>query len=729
MLDPTIRWKDRKDLSLLNSKHPRVDAADKVTGRARFSHDMRLPGMVYARLVMIPASRATIEKLDLSQALATPGVVLAEPAEEDKTEVRYLGDDAVVAIICGVSPEAAQDGVRAVQIEWTPADNMLISEEQITEPDAPKINRRGNLRESGEKGDVDETNKALAAADVRVSATYSVPVQHHLCLETHGCVVDYNGGNEATVYASTQAVSGNPGSFARHLGLKSSQVRVVCQNMGGGFGAKFGIGLEGALACRAARQLERPVHLMLDRKAEFLMSGNRSGSRQKMSAGASKDGRIVALDVEAHKFGGTSGGSLPTPPYMYLVEEAHAKIFTVHQALDGNRAMRAPGHPQASFAMESMVDELAYGIGMDPLEFRIKNLSDATHHRQLRRAAKEIGWDLHPNRTQPGSKPLQSNQRPEGSPAAPPGDHWREGIGFGVAHWGGGGHGGAKCEVRIDPDGSVTSSCAVQDLGTGSRTYVGTIVAEELGLGLNAVKARIGDSALPPGVASGGSVTTGSVAPAVQHAALLAREALEKVLEPVLGALPGDYTFEAGRVFVTDAPAKSLSWQEACALLGRDPLVVLGDRKGELSEGGAHGTQAVRVAVNTRTGQIKVLDMVGIQSQGLVLNRLAVKSQINGGMVGALSYALFEQRVIDADFGNSLTANMEDYKIAGTKDIPRMRPLIDDEDERPTVSGMAECTGVPGAGAIANAVFNACGARVRQLPLTPDRVLEALKDS
>jgi xanthine dehydrogenase YagR molybdenum-binding subunit len=155
----------------------------------------------------------------------------------------------------------------------------------------------------------------------------------------------------------------------------------------------------------------------------------------------------------------------------------------------------------------------------------------------------------------------------------------------------------------------------------------------------------------------------------------------------------------------------------------------LGDRKGELSEGGAHGTQAVRVAVNTRTGQIKVLDMVGIQSQGLVLNRLAVKSQINGGMVGALSYALFEQRVIDADFGNSLTANMEDYKIAGTKDIPRMRPLIDDEDKRPTVSGMAECTGVPGAGAIANAVFNACGARVRHLPLTPDRVLEALKDS
>jgi xanthine dehydrogenase YagR molybdenum-binding subunit len=729
MVDPTIRWKSREKLNLLNTEYPRVDAPAKVTGSARFSHDMRLPGMVYGRLVMVPASRATIESIDLSQALATPGVVLAELAEEDKDRVRYLGDDAVVAIVCGTSPETAQDGVRAVQIAWTPEDNMLVSEEQISAPDAAKINRRGNLRKSGERGDADKTAQAFGSADVQVSATYSVPVQHHLCLETHGCVVDYNGGDEATVYASTQAVSGNTGSFARHLGLKSSQVRVVCQHMGGGFGSKFGIGLEGALACRAARQLKRPVHLMLDRKAEFLMTGNRSGSRQVMRAGASKDGRIVALDVEAFKFGGTSGGSLPTPPYMYQVEEAYAKITTVHQALDGNRAMRAPGHPQASFAMESMVDELAYGIGMDPLEFRIKNLSDEAHHRQLRRVAKEIGWDVHPNRTGPGKKPLASDQRAAGAPRPPAGDHWCEGIGFGVSRWGGGGRGGARCEVRIDSDGSVTSSCAVQDLGTGSRTYVGTIVAEELGLGLTDVKARIGDSALPPGVASGGSVTTGSVAPAVQHAALLAREALEKKLEPVLGAEPGAYTFDKGRVFVTDDPKKSLSWQEACALLGRDPLVVTGKHQGKLADGGVHGSQAVRVAVNTRTGQIKVLDMVAVQSQGLTLNRLATKSQINGGMVGALSYALFEQRVLDADFGNLLSANMEDYKIAGAKDIPRMRALIDDDDMRPTVSGMAEGTGVPGAGAIANAVYNACGARVRHLPLTPDRVLEALKDA
>jgi xanthine dehydrogenase YagR molybdenum-binding subunit len=157
--------------------------------------------------------------------------------------------------------------------------------------------------------------------------------------------------------------------------------------------------------------------------------------------------------------------------------------------------------------------------------------------------------------------------------------------------------------------------------------------------------------------------------------------------------------------------------------------VVTGKHQGKLADGGVHGSQAVRVAVNTRTGQIKVLDMVAVQSQGLTLNRLATKSQINGGMVGALSYALFEQRVLDADFGNLLSANMEDYKIAGAKDIPRMRALIDDDDMRPTVSGMAEGTGVPGAGAIANAVYNACGARVRHLPLTPDRVLEALKDA
>ena len=723
-MEPEIRWKDRDDLTVLDRSLPRVDAVAKVTGTARYSHDMRLPGMVYARLVLLPWSRARIQGIDLAPAQALPGVVHAALVEEDKELVRYLGDDAVVAVVAAESPEQARDAARAVRIDWTPEDNPLITREQVSEEDASSLARRGNVWQSGERGDEDSTQRALQGALVMVEAEYSAPVQHHACLETHGCVVDFRGGDEATVYASTQAVSNNPRSFARALGLDSAQVRVVCEYMGGGFGSKFGIGLEGRVACEVAKALGRPVHLMVDRPQEFLMTGNRSGTRQVMRAGADRDGRIVALHVEADKFGGVSGGSLPTPPYIYRVEEAYARIHTVHAALDGNRAMRAPGHPQASFAMESMVDELATELGMDAVEVRIQNLASETHHRQLRAVARAIGWDQHPFRTSAADRPLEGHERPPGCPAAPPG--WMEGIGFAVSQWGAGGRRGAQCEVRIEADGSVTSSCGVQDLGTGARSYVAAIVAEELGLERDQVTARIGDSALPPGVASGGSVTTGSVAPAVQHAALLAREAMEERAVAVLGGETGGFSFERGRITRKDDASRSITWREACALLGEEPVSVVGSFQRELHQGGVHGAQAARVAVDPMTGRVKVLDMACVQDQGIPLNRATVRSQINGGMVQGLSYALFEQRVVDPDFGAVLTANFEDYKIAGAKDIPRMQPIIDEGDQRSAVMGMAEATGVPGAGAIANAVHNACGARVRALPITPDRVLEAL---
>lgn len=723
-MEPEIRWKDRKDLTVLDRALPRVDAVAKVTGTARYSHDMRLPGMVYARLVLLPWTRAKIEAIDLGPAEATPGVVHAALVEPDKDQVRYLGDDAVVAVVAAESPEAARDGARAVRIDWSAEDNPLVTREQVSEADAASLGRRGNVWQSGERGDAEGVERALRGAPVLVEAEYSAPVQHHACLETHGCVVDYRGGEEATVYASTQAVSGNPGSFARPLGLDASKVRVVCEYMGGGFGAKFGIGLEGRVACEVARALGRPVHLMVDRPQEFLMTGNRSGTRQVMRGGADRQGRLVALSVEADKFGGVSGGSLPTPPYIYRVEAAYARIHTVHAALDGNRAMRAPGHPQASFAMESMVDELAAALGMDPVEMRIANLPSESHHRQLREVARAIGWDQHPFRTGPADRPLEAFERPAGCPAPPAG--WMEGIGFAVSQWGAGGRRGAQCEVRIQADGSVTSSCGVQDLGTGARSYVAAIVAEELGLERSQVTARIGDSALPPGVASGGSVTTGSVAPAVQHAALLAREAMEERAAEVLGGEPGGFLFQRGRITRKDDPSRSMTWLEACALLGQQPISVTGSFQSELHQGGVHGAQAARVAVDPVTGRVKVLDMACVQDQGIPLNRLTVRSQINGGMVQGLSYALFEQRVVDPDFGAVLTANFEDYKIAAAKDIPRMQPIIDEGDQRSAVMGMAEATGVPGAGAIANAVFNACGARVRALPITPDRVLEAL---
>jgi len=491
----------------------------------------------------------------------------------------------------------------------------------------------------------------------------------------------------------------------------ASEIRVVMPHMGGGFGSKLGLGREGAIVARVANETGRPVHLMLDRSQEFTMTGNRSGSRQTIKIGADEDGLLVAMSLDAERHGGVGGGALPGPPYIYRIEgegTVLSRIRPVHTATQTSVAMRAPGHPQASFGMESALDELAYALDMDLVEIRMRNLGSPIHHRQLVRVAEEIGWEDHPNRSQPGEAV----------------NGIAVGIGFGVSTWGSGAR-DAKCDVTVRPDGTVVSATATQDLGTGARTYVAAIVAEELGLPVEKVTPRIGDSSLPPSVGSGGSVTTGSSAPAIKDAAHKAREALEERLVDVLEAPVGGYVWKAERVAVKDDPERSLSWIEVCALL-REPLVVNGAFQRSLYQGGIHGAQAARVEVDTLTGRVKVLKMVTCQDQGLPLNRLALRSQINGGMIQALSYGLLERRVFDEQDGYLLSDNMDHYKIAGCQEMPELVALIDDEDERESLCGMAEAPVIPGHSAIANAIHNACGVRLTRMPFTADNVLEAI---
>ncbi len=704
-------WAGRDALTLLNTDIPRVDGPEKVTGRAKYTHDMRLPEMVWAKLVVCPWPRATIEALDVTAARAVPGVVYAEAYKQVGDELTYQGYDGIVAAVAAETPEALEDGVRAVVTGYSRNNPPLVTREQSLADGAPQIGRGDvNMRVESSTGDREETAAALETCDAVIEATYTLPVQHHVCLETHGTVVDYRGGTEATVYHSSQNVTGGARDFARHLELDSENVRVICQHMGGGFGAKFGAGEEGRVACVIARALERPVHLMLDRRQEFLMAGNRSGSRQVMRGGASKDGKLVALSVDAEKFGGMGPGSLPRPPYIYDVGTSFAEVRQVHTATDPNRAQRAPGHPQASFAMECMVDELAYAIGMDPVSFRKANLSDEVWHRQLDRVAAEVDWAGHPNKTTPGQ---------------PGADGMAEGIGFGVAVWGSGSRPSTVCDVRIAPDGAISGSTAVQDLGTGSRTLVAAIVAEEFGLGVTDVTAHIGDGKLPPAVYSGGSITTGSIASAIKDGAYQARVLLEPSVAAALGTEPGHLIWLDGRVYVDHALGRSLSWKQACATLAQ-PILGTGRWQEHLTGRGVHGAQSAKVRVDTVTGRIQVLKMVYIQDMGLPFNRLASRSQINGGMIGALSYGLHEVRVLDEDTGLMLTDGLGDYRIAGPQEIPELVALIDDEDTRQEAMGFAEAPIIPGHGAIANAVFNACGARLRDLPLTPDKVLAAL---
>ena len=711
-------WGKRADLDVLNRDIPRIDGPDKATGRAVYTHDVRIPGMLYAALVRHPVPRARIESIDVSAAEALPGVVHVLQLKDAGDELRYSGDDSVLAVVSAETPEAARDGVRAVAVK---AENLepVVDTERAKEADAPLVNYRrradSNVAGSRARGDEGKVQAAIGASAKSVEVSVEIPTQHHVCLETHGHVIHPKGeGERSVVYASTQMVSQHGGQLVRPLGYEDGQsdmVHVLTPHMGGGFGSKFGAGVEGMLCARIARETGRPVHLMLSRSDEFAMGGNRSGSKQTLKLAGDENGKFTAIHVVAERHGGQGGGAFAGAPYQYEVPEVYLDAKSVKTAADSNRAMRAPGHPQASFGMESAVDMLAYETGVDPLTIRKRNLSAEMQRRQLDRVAAEIGWEEHPHKLAPGA----------------PDNGIGVGIGFGVCRWTPGGR-RARCNVTVRPDGSVVSATATQDLGTGARTYVAAIVAEELGLEVGQVTARIGDSDLPPNVASGGSVTTGSSAPAIKDAAHNAREALEALLEDVLGAGVGDYVWKGGRVHAASDPDRSLAWKEVCALL-RQPLEVSGQFQQSLYEGRILGAQAAKVEVDTMTGRVKVLKMVAIQDQGLPLNRLALRSQINGGMIQALSYGLLEQRVFDKEDGYLLSDNLQLYKIAGAQEMPEMVSIIDDSEERESVCGMAEAPIIPGQSAIANAIYNACGARMTRMPFTPDNVLTAIHGS
>jgi xanthine dehydrogenase YagR molybdenum-binding subunit len=489
------------------------------------------------------------------------------------------------------------------------------------------------------------------------------------------------------------------------LGLKQSQVTGIVQHMGGGFGSKFGIGIAGQWACRLAKRLGVPVKMALTRREEFLTAGNGPGSVQRFKAGVSKDGTLLAMHVIQYALPGIGRSNIAAQPYQYKVQHVYRESSPLHTNEDSSVAMRAPGHPQANFAMESLMDELAYKIGMDPVEFRKKNVDNPAWHRQLDRGALEIGW---------------SNRNPTPGKGIGP---LMRGMGCGIGAWGGGG--GPQCVVNVSiaQDGSVIAAVGSQDLGTGTRTYIRAIVAEELGLDYEDVQEQIGDSRLGNANASGGSTTAASLAPAVKVAAYNARVAMAQRVAPLLGAQPDAVLFDDRQIA---GNGKSLTWKQACAALPAAGLSARGEWKPGLSGNGAHGASFAEVEVDIETGYVRPIKMVHVQDGGLPLNRMAIQSQINGGMIQSLGMALWEGRVMDGEMGVMLNPGFGDYKLPGAMEMPELVPIIDDGDDRQVVIGIAEPANIPGVGAVANAVYNACGVRIRSLPITPDKILNAL---
>ncbi|HEY4424635.1 MAG TPA: xanthine dehydrogenase family protein molybdopterin-binding subunit [Pyrinomonadaceae bacterium] len=698
-------WGPNDKHKLLNQRYTRVDGPLKATGVAKYTYDQRLPGMLYARVLRSPHAHARVTKLDTDDASKIPGVKAIIPAP--LTEVRFAG--APVAAVAATTPEIAGDALRAIKVTYEVLPHVVHAHHAIR-PDAPKVLAdENNLAEKAKNGDAQKAEAAFATADAIVEGEYFTARIHHVCLETHGMVVDYRGGDTATIYASTQGTFTIHEDAAKELGLPINAVTTTVEHMGGGFGSKFGLGLEGLLACRLSKQTQSPVKLMFTRYDEFVMAGNRSGSWQKLKAGVKNDGTIVALQARQYRLGGVGQGSQAGQPFIYRMGDTYREVYALHTNEDSSIAMRAPGFPQASFAVETLVDELAYKIKMDPVEFRKKNLRDEVYHRQLERGAREIGWSRRNPVAGGNTGPL------------------KRGMGCAVGTWGGGGNNQCKVDVTISRDGSVLVAVGTQDLGTGTRTYTRAIVAEELGLGIKDVKERIGNSKLGAANPSGGSTTAPSLSPSVKDAAIKARMLMAERVAPLLGnPKPEEVLFADATV---SANSRTLSWQQAVAALPAAGITSHGEWRADLQARGIHGVCFAEVEVDVETGHVKPIKMVHIQDGGLPLNRLTMESQINGGMIQSLGMALWEGRVMDAQLGMMLNPGMGDYKVPGSLEMPEMVPLIDDEDKREAVIGIAEGCIIPALGALANAVFNATGVRVRETPITPDKILMGLMNS
>ena len=702
-------WGEAHELRLIGKRIPRLSGADKVTGKAKYTYDINRPGMLYGRILRAPIAHAVITAIDLSRAEALPGVKAAIPLIEPGKRLRYEGQE--IAAVAAITDDIAKDAVRLIQFEFDELPFVVDVEEAMGEDapqirddwlrnqSPPKIDERGNL-EAG-----------FAEAAVEVEAAYSAPVQTHVCLEPHGHVAEWNGDN-LTVWASTQAVFGNRRDFAQHFKIPEENVRIITEHMGGGFGSKFSPGVEGHAAAELARKAAAPVKLMLTRKDEHLVAGNRPSMTQRVRAGATKDGRLIAYDLRGYGTGGISGGAGFTGPYVYEVPNVRTEKFAVAINAGNERAMRAPGHPQGEFAMDSLMDELAEKLGMDPLEFR--RINDTGETGKIRQAeytlgAKEIGW--HRRNSVPGA----------GSGVK------KRGIGMGSGLWGGGGHAGTQARVTIHADGTVQAVTGTQDLGTGIRTVIAIIVAEELGLQPQDISVKIGDSqpGLPSG-GSGGSTTTPSGAPVVKTAATAAKQKLFERIAPLLETQPEDLRAEDGVVYAASDRTKSLSWSAAAGHLGMETISGNGAWHEGLSENGAAGTQFAEVEVDTETGEVKVIRIVAVQDCGLVMNRLTCESQINGGVLMGLGYALLENRIMDPQTGYMINPNLEDYKVVGAMEVPEIKSIAFDTDRK--VTGVGEPATIPTAGAIANAVYNAIGVRIRDLPISPEKILNALAE-
>jgi len=726
---------------------PRMEARDKVTGLARYTVDIRHDGQLEGVILRSAVAHAKITGLDLAPARDITGVAAAVSLLPDDGMVRFVG--APIAAVAAKDRRTALEALAAIKFDCDelPA---VIGLDAARREGAPvvfdKANRKraGNVSEGGGgpapwKGNVRGpsalfTHKGKRAkgwiAEARaarnpllVEGTFRVSTQQHACLEPHAAVARFDG-DRLTVHISTQAVHDMMEKIAKRYNLTHDKVRVIADHVGGGFGSKASLGIETIAAVELARAAKAPVRVVFDREEELSVTGYRPAAELKVALLPSAQGSLKALSVSAHADTGAATNSLIAglARLIYPAEAKELVDFDVLSNLPPGAPFRGPGGPPMAFALEQAVDEAALRMKVDPIQLRKR-------------------WDPDPNRQRlydwAGGLDVWKNRAPASSQSG----RYRRGVGMASGYWLYLWQTGSSVELAVK-GGRIIASCAVQDIGTGTRSVIANTVAKAFELEPQDIEVRIGHSNLPEGPGSGGSRVTASVVPPT----LLAIEKLKAELQRSAARPP--------------LPGSNAPWRE---LIAASPDLIVSAKRPEdsrpppgvrspLRQAGFMGlvfswmlrtfnhmvvgagvpssVQVMEVEVDTWLGHVRVLNAY----TGLAIGKLAApalaRSQAAGALIQGIGYALYEARETDPLTGHVLSAGMEDYRIPGIADMPQLDVHFDEAgfDHVPGGSvGIGEVATVPTSPAIANAICNAIGIRLTEIPFRPDRLVAALK--
>ena len=699
---------------------PRVDGAQRARGQAPYTADLQLPGMLHTAVLRSPYARARVKSLNLDAARSAPGVrgvIGPDDLEQLTDEPGYVGH--AVAAIAAESFGQAADALEALAPEWEVLDPLLDVEEAVRGEswvnDGPQAYERGDF------------DRAVAEADVVVEAEYRTQVVLHNSLETHQAVCHWEDDG-ITVYISTQYIWGIRDAMAGRLGLPPDKVRVVCHAMGGGFGAKNGPGDYTSIAAELAKRTARPVKCALTRREENIATGNRNATIQRLTAAATADGTLTALGGDFFNAVGYAGWSPSTEGPMqmlYACENVRTTNYGVKLNMPPNAAFRAPGYVEGTFGLECLLDELAAKLDVDPLELRQRNYADSDRIDDRPFSSKNLAECY--RRAEPHwAKRDEIRARSDGT--------WKHGIGLASQIWFGGGGPPSYAWIRLGADGRAQVVTAMQDIGTGTRTAMAQIAAEELGIPVEHVQVSLGDSARGPYAAiSAGSSTVPSMGPAVRAAAADAKRQLIEIAAQRHHLEERVLDIKDGQIVSADGGSWPLT--EITGMLEDGQILGKGAR-GPNPTGMrvlTFGVQVAEVAVDVETGEVRVDKVVAIHDVGRVINTLGASSQVEGGIIQGIGHTLSEERITDPQTGAPLTRTLDAYKMPTIADVPEIvTDLVDVPDPHLTnlgSKGLGEPPIIPTAAAIANAIRDATGADVRSLPISREEMLRALREA